>query len=58
MASIPLLLGSLWALIPRVLIGVLFIARTALEDCTLQRELQGCPKYAKRVRYRLLPWIW
>ena len=57
MVSIPLLLGSLWTLFPRVLIGVFFIARTALEDRTLQRELQGCPEYAKPVRYRLLPRI-
>jgi protein-S-isoprenylcysteine O-methyltransferase Ste14 len=58
MISIPLLLGSLWALIPGVLIGALFTVRTALEDRTLLQELPGYPEYANRVRYRLLPRIW
>lgn len=56
--SIPLLLGSLWALVPGGLIGVLFILRTVLEDRTLQQELPGYEEYARRVRFRLLPWIW
>jgi protein-S-isoprenylcysteine O-methyltransferase Ste14 len=58
MLSIPLILGSLWALIPGGLIGALFTVRTALEDRTLQQELPGYPEYARRIRYRLLPWIW
>ena len=58
MISIPLLLGSLWALIPGGLIGILFVLRTALEDRTLFKELPGYPEYAHRVRYRLLPGIW
>jgi protein-S-isoprenylcysteine O-methyltransferase Ste14 len=58
MVSIPLLLGSLWALNPGAMIGILFIVRTALEDRTLQEELPGYPEYARRVRYRLFPWIW
>jgi protein-S-isoprenylcysteine O-methyltransferase Ste14 len=58
MLSIPLLLGSLWALIPGTLISILFTARTGLEDRTLLQELPGYMEYASRVRYRLLPWIW
>jgi protein-S-isoprenylcysteine O-methyltransferase Ste14 len=58
MLSIPLLLGSLWALIPGGLIGILFVVRTALEDRTLQHELPGYSEYAARVRYRLIPRIW
>lgn len=58
MISIPLLLGSLWALIPGGLIGALFVLRTALEDRTLLKELSGYPEYTGRVRYRLLPGIW
>jgi protein-S-isoprenylcysteine O-methyltransferase Ste14 len=58
MISIPLLLGSLWAIIPGGLIGALFTVRTALEDRTLQHELPGYPESTRRVRYRLLPWIW
>ncbi len=58
MVSIPLLLGSLWALIPGGLIGVLFIIRTKLEDRTLMDELPGYREYAQRVRYRIIPGIW
>ena len=58
MISIPLLLGSLWTLIPGAMIGILFTVRTALEDRTLHQELPGYPEYVRRVRYRLLPWIW
>lgn len=58
MLSIPLLLGSSWALIPGGLIGALFILRTALEDRTLIEELPGYREYTARVRYRLFPGIW
>jgi protein-S-isoprenylcysteine O-methyltransferase Ste14 len=58
MLSIPLFLGSLWALIPGGLIGALFIVRTAMEDRTLEQELPNYLDYASRVRYRLLPRIW
>ena len=51
-------LNSLWALIPAGLYVLLFIARTVLEDSTLQKELPGYAEYAARVKYRLLPGIW
>ena len=54
----PLMLGSLWALIPAGLSALLYVVRTALEDKTLQDELGGYRQYAQRVRYRLLPGIW
>jgi protein-S-isoprenylcysteine O-methyltransferase Ste14 len=54
----PLLLGSLWALIPAVVLEALVVVRTALEDRTLQAELGGYRDYARRVRYRLLPGVW
>ena len=54
----PMMLGSLWALIPGVLAALLTVVRTALEDRTLHEELDGYREYAQRVRYRLLPGIW
>jgi len=54
----PLLLGSLWALIPAGLAATGYVVRTGLEDKTLQEELDGYAEYAQRVRYRLLPGIW
>ena len=54
----PLLLGSWWAWIPGLLSAVLLLVRTALEDRTLQEELEGYEAYARQVRYRLLPGLW
>lgn len=54
----PLALGSLWALVPGVLVVSALVIRTALEDRTLQEELDGYRDYARRVRFRLLPGVW
>ncbi len=54
----PLILGSLWALIPTALTICAFVVRTALEDKTLREELDGYEEYAQRTRYRLLPGVW
>lgn len=58
MIGIPLLLDSLWALFPVLLVLILGLVRTALEDRTLLAELPHYKEYAKRVRYRLIPGIW
>ena len=55
---VPVLLGSLYALIPAALIAALFVLRTGLEDKTLQAELPGYAEYARSVRWRLVPGIW
>ena len=54
----PLILGSWWALIPAVLTGGLAVVRTALEDRTLQAELDGYREYAQETRSRLVPGVW
>jgi len=54
----PLALGSFYALIFSVLIILLFILRTYLEDQALQKELPGYKEYINEVRYRLFPGIW
>jgi protein-S-isoprenylcysteine O-methyltransferase Ste14 len=56
--GMPLALGSLWALIPAVLLGLLLVLRTIWEDQTLQNELPGYKDYAQRVRFRLLLGVW
>jgi protein-S-isoprenylcysteine O-methyltransferase Ste14 len=55
---VPVLLGSLYALIPAGLIAALFVLRTALEDRTLQAELPGYADYAQTVRWKLVPGVW
>jgi protein-S-isoprenylcysteine O-methyltransferase Ste14 len=57
-AAVPLILGSLWALVPVGVAVAGMVARTALEDRMLRTELEGYDEYAGRVRYRLLPGIW
>ncbi len=58
MLCFPFCLGSLYTLIPAVIIAILFTLRTALEDKTLQEELPGYKEYAQKVPYRLIPGIW
>jgi len=50
--AMPLILGSLWALIPAFLTIILLIIRTYLEDNTLQKELPGYIQYTKKVKCR------
>lgn len=54
----PVLLGTLWALIPAFLTSLLFVIRTRLEDKTLKTKLTGYQEYADQVKYRLVPGIW
>lgn len=54
----PLILDSLWALVPALLSIVLMVIRTVLEDETLQKELPGYTEYASNVKYRLIPGVW
>jgi protein-S-isoprenylcysteine O-methyltransferase Ste14 len=54
----PLLLGSLWGLIPGCAAALLMIIRTYLEDRMLQDELPGYKEFSHDVRYRLVPGIW
>jgi protein-S-isoprenylcysteine O-methyltransferase Ste14 len=55
--GIVLALGSVWTIIPVIIALIIAVIRTALEDKTLQEELQGYRDYARRVRYRLIPGV-
>ena len=55
---IPVLLDSAWAFLPALLLAVVMVLRTSLEDRTLQAELPGYRDFAARTRYRLLPGVW
>jgi protein-S-isoprenylcysteine O-methyltransferase Ste14 len=54
----PLVLGSIRALIPSGIAALLLVIRTGLEDSTLLTELAGYREYANAVRFRLFPGIW
>ena len=57
-ASLALIFGSLWALLPAAGVMLLLIIRTHLEDSVLKIELPGYADYAQKVRCRLLPGVW
>lgn len=54
----PLLFSSGWSVLPTLILLILLIVRTYLEDKTLMLELEGYSAYAQRTRYRLIPFIW
>lgn len=55
---IPLILSSLWGLIPFLCYPPLIIVRILNEERVLTDGLAGYAEYKTRVRYRLLPFIW
>jgi protein-S-isoprenylcysteine O-methyltransferase Ste14 len=55
---LPLILGSLFGLIPMVLYVPLIIARILNEEKVLCEGLDGYPEYKQKVKYRLIPFIW
>jgi len=57
-AGTPLLLGSRLGLLIAAAILVLLAVRIVGEERLLATELAGYGEYRRRVRYRLLPWIW
>ena len=56
--GVALSLGSLFALVPALIFIFLMIARLIFEEKALEKELQGYFEYKKKVRYRLVPYIW
>lgn len=56
--ALPVMLGSLWALIPSGLTALILIIRTGLEDRTLRRELPGYEEYSQNTHFRLVPYVW
>lgn len=56
--GVALILGSWIALVPAVLIALLLVLRTSLEDRLLTTELPGYRQYAEHVPERLVPGLW
>ena len=54
----PLILGSLWGLIPFALYPVIIVIRIINEEKVLTEGLSGYAEYKKKVKYRLIPFIW
>ena len=56
--SIPIVLGSWFALIPFAYYPILITIRILNEEKVLEKELKGYSEYKKKVKYRLIPFVW
>ncbi len=56
--SVRCIFPSTEVLILAIAIATVIIIRTELEDKMLRKGLQGYEKYSKKVRYRLIPFVW
>jgi len=54
----PLALGSYWGFVPIVVVIPFLIWRLFDEERFLVKNLPGYAEYRKRVRYRLVPFVW
>lgn len=54
----PLALGSYWALPFFLVIPIALVARILNEEEMLLRELPGYKEYCKKVKYRIIPFVW
>ena len=55
---LPLILGSLWGLIPFALYPAVTVIRILNEEKVLTEGLIGYAEYKKKVKFRLIPFVW
>jgi protein-S-isoprenylcysteine O-methyltransferase Ste14 len=53
----PLLLGSVWGLIMSLVLIVTIAVRSIGEEAMLKQELEGYSDYMKRVKWRMIPFV-
>lgn len=56
--TMPLVLGSYWALIPMLFYIPIIALRILDEEQLLHSDLAGYTEYCAKVRWRLLPFVW
>ena len=56
--SMPLILGSLYSFIIFLAYPFIITMRIKNEEALLENELNGYREYKKKVKYRLIPFIW
>ena len=56
--ALPLILGSWYALIPFAFYPVIMVVRIRGEEKLLTAELAGYEEYRRKVKFRLIPFIW
>ena len=55
---IPLILGSFWGLCVMAIYPALIVVRILDEERVLTEGLEGYAAYRKKVKYRLIPFVW
>ena len=56
--AMPLVLGSLYAFLIFLVYPVIIAKRIKNEEEILEKELAGYAEYKKRVRYKVIPFVW
>ena len=56
--SIPLILGSIISFLIFLIYPIIIILRINNEEKVLEKDLKGYIEYEKKVKYRLIPYIW
>lgn len=56
--AIPIVLGSLWAALCFVPYVAIIVVRLIGEEKLLENELDGYKEYKKKIKYRLIPFVW
>lgn len=56
--SMPIILGSLLSLLIFLAYPFIIIKRLKNEEEFLEKELEGYDDYKKKVKYRLIPFVW
>ncbi len=56
--SMPLVLGSLFSFVIFLIYPVIIVKRIKNEEQVLEKGLPGYSEYKKRIKYRVIPFIW
>ena len=56
--SMPLMLGSFFSFIIFMIYPVVIVKRIRNEEEVLEKSLEGYSEYKRRIKYRLIPFIW
>ena len=56
--SMPLVLNSIYTFLIFLIYPIIIIKRIKNEEEVLEKELKGYKEYKKKVKYRLIPYIW
>ena len=56
--TIPLILGSLISFLIFLIYPIIIAKRIKNEEAVLERDLKGYAEYKKKVRYKIIPFVW